>query len=115
MPVVVAAAWSMASAPSWTATDSASCLTKVPSSPISSASESVAARVLLSKVSSLLSMRGESAAELGDLAGEIGGAAGEFGDLVAGVGAVAETGGHDIVEREAGEGGQRHDRRLRAG
>ena len=52
----------------------------------------------------------EPAADLSDLAGEIAGAARQIGDLVAEVAAVAQPVADGVVERHAGERGQRHDR-----
>ena len=52
----------------------------------------------------------EPARHLGHLAGEVGGAARQIGDLVAEVAAVAQAVADGIVERHAGERGQRHDR-----
>ncbi len=97
------------------ATVSASCLTSVPSSPISAA-ERLGRRLRALSTAALdrALHRGEAAAQLGDLARQVGGAARQVGDLVADRrDAQSEARRDRIVERERGQGRDRDDRRLR--
>ena len=95
------------------ATVSASCLTSVPSSPISTASGSVAARVRVEAVSTRPSSATSRRPISADLARHVGIAARQVGELAADHGADAEPGRNGVVEDQRGQHGQRNDDRFR--
>ena len=103
---------------SCSATVSARCFTRVPSSASSPVIASLALRVFSAALSAILSPCPSSAAvrrlEFGDLSGEIAGAAGQVCDLAADVGAVAQSGGDGVVDREFGQHRDRDDHRFEA-